>query len=263
MQHEGPQALTSKAVQDSFFGYRSIQASFSLVSRRGSFLAQPEWIHFPWRKQHELANHPFHTLMDVAFQIPTQMEKFDSTSKVPEILRTQLQELDRIALQLQDWETASFETFPSIYTDETAVWDGLHDSAFEFVNADIACGYTFFAGVKTALCGLSRDIIEELSTQGGSEKELLHDVVQESLKWSRIVFQCLEYFFARNRKVTAKLSCLFPFDVAWETVQVLGKKYEMGVSRELLWCEATAKRLEDTGLPLLKNRHASTERSQS
>jgi len=257
IEEAAPEALTSRASRDNFFGYRTAQVPFNFVERRSSFLSRPEWINFPWRESDPHFNLPRDTLLDIAVQIPVQMEFYDrGAHRTPEWNRRQLRKLNKIVTQLNQWKTDLFEKNPdSIYTTETAAWEGLHSEYIKFRDDTVAAAFTLYTGVRIELFALVRRLATDLKAHDESAAVILRGASQEGFKWARIACQCLEYFFTRERRVMGKVACLFPFDCAWGTFVELQEERGANMSMELRWCQNTAERIEGTGLPVFRVRY--------
>ncbi|KAE9365119.1 hypothetical protein N431DRAFT_430646 [Stipitochalara longipes BDJ] len=253
----GPAALTSRDSRDNFFGYRTAQVPFNFLERRGSFLNRPEWIKFPWRDSDPRFNQPRDTLLDIAVQIPFQIELYDKTpNRTPNWNRRQLRKLNRIVTQLNQWKTDLFEKYSdSIYTTEATAWEGLHSEYIKFRDDTVAAAFTLYAGVRIELFALVRRLAADLKSHDESAALILRGATQEGFKWSRIACQCLEYFFTRERRVMGKVACLFPFDCAWGTFVELQEERGANMSLELRWCQNTAERIEGSGLPVFRVRY--------
>jgi len=253
----GPGALTSRDSRDNFFGYRLAQVPFSFLERQGSFLGRPEWNSFPWREGDPRFNHPRDTLLDIAYQVPIQIEAYDKTpNRTPNLNRRQLRKLNGLVAQLNEWKTDLFQNYSAqIYTTEAAAWQGLHSEYIKFRDDGVAAAFTIYTGVRIELFALVRQLAEDLKGDDESALLILRGAIEEGFKWSRIACQCLEYFFTRERRVMGKVSCLFPFDSAWGTFAELSTKYDQNMSLELRWCQTTAERIEAIGLPVFRIRH--------
>jgi hypothetical protein len=253
IEHAGPAALSTVPSRDHFYGYRSMAAPFCFIYRHPTFLSKSEWINFSWKKQYALANHPLHTLLDVALQVPAEMEKFDQDlRKNPNRLCTQLRRLRKIASQLDSWELDLEESCGGrIYSTRPTTWPGLHTESFEFCEFIVAAAFTFYTGVRVQLFNLIRAVSNELILYDDTAKIISDLAKTECLVWSRSACQCFEFFYAGNRKIMGKLTCLVPFDAAWETFVQADKEGEE-MTRELNWCKTTAERVTAMGLSVLK-----------
>ncbi|KAG4441841.1 hypothetical protein IFR05_002642 [Cadophora sp. M221] len=259
IEHAGPATLNTFAAQENFLGYRTAQVSFSFLERKGSFLSRPEWIDFDWRNDHPHFSHRAHSLLDIAYQIPAQMEIFDKcANRTPNSLRRHLKKLNVLVSELNEWKADLFKEYSSempVYSTEAANWQGLHIDVIKFSNIAVATSFTLFTGVRIALFSLVRQIAEVLKEVDESAVPVLNYAIQESYEWSRKACQCLEYFFARDQNVVGRLLCLFPFDAAWLTFTELSSTCEMDMSAELEWCTETSERIKATGLPVFAIRH--------
>ena len=253
IEHSGPDSLNSVAAQDNFFGYRSLQILWSLMNRRTSFLSQSEWCHFPGREEHRLGNHPFHNLLDIAYKIPAHMEAFDNTQERPlPWLNSQMHDLLRIESQLDLWKSMLPETYyQSHFATIPRVWEGLHTESIEFCNPMAAVCFTFFAGVKLTVEVLWMQLVEEAKQYDSSPGTPLTEKDNESFSWARIVCQCVEYFFARDRRVVGNGLALYAFAAAWDTFVELSRNHDVNLEMELNWCKETAKKLEEFELATL------------
>jgi hypothetical protein len=258
--HAGPGALNTTSARDHFYGYRSVQAAFCFTYRQATFLAKSEWINFPWKKQHAFASHPLHVLLDFAFQIPVEMEKFDrGLQNDPNVLRVQMHRLRKIAAKLDSWELNLKMSYNGhIYSKRPAIWSGLHTESFDFCNVSLATAFTFYTGVRVQLFNMIKAVSNQLGLQDDSAKSISDLASAECLNWSRSACQCFEFFYGGNKKILGKLTCLFPFDTAWETF-VTHEKEGHDVARELDWCKTTALRVAEMGLPVLKWRSEEPE----
>jgi hypothetical protein len=254
IEHSGPGCLNSVAAQDNLFGYRSLQLLWSLMNRRGSFLSQSEWCYFPGRKEHRLGNHPLHKLINIAYQIPALMEAFDDAQERPlPWLNSQIHDLLRIESQLDLWKSMLPETYSqSHFATVPPVWKGLHSESIEFCNPMAAVCFTLFAGVKVTVEVLLLQHLQEAKQYDASPYTPLIEKANESFSWARIVCQCLEYFFAHDRRIVGNGFALYSFAAAWQTFAELNRKHDMDLEMELSWCKETAnKRLEDFELATL------------
>jgi hypothetical protein len=192
-------------------------------------------------------------LLDIALKIPTEMENFDrDLQRNPNNLCAQLHRLRNIASQLDIWELDLKDSYDGrIYSTRPALWPGLHTESFDFCNFTVAPAFTFYTGVRIQLFNLIRAVSNELILHDDTAKIISDLANTESFNWSRSACQCFEFFYSGNRKVMGKLTCLFPFDAAWETFARADKEGEE-VARELNWCKTTAMRVTEMGLPVLR-----------
>jgi hypothetical protein len=253
----GPDALASRDSRDNFFGYRTAQIPFNILQRRNSFLSRSDWIKFPWRDSDPHFNRPRDTLLDIAVQIPVQMELYEKTpNRTPGLNRRLLRRLNKIVAQLNQWKDDLFEKYSNeIYTTEAAAWDGLHSKYIKFRDDTVAEAFTLYAGIRIELFTLVRHLAHHLQPADDSALLILKGAIREGFKWSRIACQCLEYFFTRERRVMGKVNCLFPFDCAWGTFVELQEVVGADMRIELRWCQVTCERIRGTGLPVFRERY--------
>jgi hypothetical protein len=253
----GPDALESRDSRDNFIGYRTAQIPFNILERRSSFLGRSEWIKFPWRDSDPHFNRPRDTLLDIAVQIPVQMELYEkTTNRTPSFNRRLLRRLNRIVALLNEWKDDLFEKYShEIYTTEAAAWEGLHSEYIKFRDDTVAEAFTLYAGIRIELFTLVRRLAHRLQPADDSALLILKGAIREGFKWSRIVCQCLEYFFTRERNVMGKVNSLFPFDCAWGTFVELQEVVGADMRIELRWCQVTCERIRGTGLPVFRERY--------
>ena len=247
IEHSGLDSLGSVAAKDNYFGYRSVQVLWSLMTRKTSFLAQPEWCYFPGREQHKLANHPFQKLVDIAYQVPAHMVAFDNFQdrELPWLV-SQMHGLLRIESQLDQWKSILPKTYSqSLFPTIPPAWEGLHFESIEFCNPVEAVCFMFFAGVKLTVEVLWMQLIREAAEHNLSPSTTLMEKASESFSWARTVCQSVEYFFARERRVVGNGHVLYAFAAAWDTFLELSRNHDMDLQIELNWCKETAKKLED------------------
>jgi hypothetical protein len=256
----GPAALNSASSQAHFYGYRPMQAAFCFIRREATFLADRKWIDFPWKKGCPHASLPLHTLLDFALQIPVEMERFDRASQEnPNYFRVQLHRLRKIASQLDRWELDLKRSCNGrIYCKRPAIWPSFYLESFQFDEIAVATAFTFYTGVRVQLFNLVSAASNQLALHDSFAKTISDSADFESLAWSRSACQCFEFFYAGKKKVVGKLTCLFPFDAAWGTF-VRAEKEGQDVARELDWCKATALRVTEMGLPVLRWRSKGPE----
>ena len=254
----GPDALASRDSRDNFFGYRTAQILFNILERRNSFLSRSEWIKFPWRDSDPHFNRPRDTLLDIAVQIPVQMELYRKTpNRTPGLNRRLLCRLNRIVALLNQWKKDLFEMYShEIYTTEAAAWEGLHSEYIKFRDDTVAEAFILYAGIRIELFTLVRRLAHHLQPADDSALLILKGAIREGFKWSRIACQCLEYFFTRETRVMGKVNCLFPFDCAWGTFVELQEVVGADMRIELRWCQVTCERIKGTGLPVFRERYS-------
>lgn len=256
IEHCGLDWLGSALGQNTLFGYRSHQLVFSLINRRVSFLSQPEWCDFPGRNEHELGNHPFQKLFDIIYKIPSHMEAFDNMEeKSFEWLKCQMRDMLEIESQLDRWEselpaTASHSHFATV----PAILEGLHSKSIDFCNPVTAVCFTLFAGVKVTVLNMMLRILEAAERYNQGVPSSLREKPNELLRWSRVVCQCLEYFFARDQRVVGTSYAAYSFITAWEALARLSRSHGMNLDGDLEWCNRVSEKLEDFEFTMLGKR---------
>lgn len=259
LEHHGAALLSDVAFQDYTFGFRSGFIAISLMNRRSTFLSRTEWCFFPGRKEHKLGKDPFHTLLDIAYQIPSHMEALDNMQERhggPSFLswlKSKMQDLIAIESQLDLWAAALPETYQQThFATVPSVWS-VSLEAFEFCTPHAATCFTFYVGLKITVENLLVQVIRESKKYEYSPDRALRDKVKESYNWSRVVCQCLEYFFERGRNLAGEAFALYSFTAAWENFTRLGRHHGLNMERELSWCRETANKLKDLEYGTLGN----------
>jgi hypothetical protein len=254
----GPSSLSSPSARDLFYGYRAFQMPLCYMQRKKSFLAMPEWLGLTWRGDTVLFNDHMQTMLDIAYQIPGEMQDFDeSCSKSPEDLRERILRLGRLALQLDEWKIdMEMSCLASPYRIKTAMWPGFFTEVIDFTDLTVAMPFASSCGVRVHLFDLIRQIAEDLSKHPecyDSAQLVVRDAISECLKWSRIACQCMESFQVHKSefKMVGRLNSLFPFDAAWDTFSRFSRTYGMDLPQEVRWCHNLAKRYDAVGLPIL------------
>jgi hypothetical protein len=258
VERSGPSRLSRPSARDLFFGYRTFQMPLCYIQRKRSFLAMPQWIGLAWRGGNLLFNDHMQTMLDIAYQIPGEMQDYDeSCSKSPEDLRERILRLSQLALQLDEWKVdMEMSCLASPYRIITAKSPGFFTEAIEFTDLTVAMPFTSSCGVRVHLFDLIRQIAEDLSEYPECHdfaQLIVREAISECLKWSRTACQCMESFQVHKSKfkIAGRLNSLFPFDAAWDTFSKLSKTYGMDLRQEVRWCHNLAKRYDSGGLPIL------------
>jgi hypothetical protein len=258
VERSGPSSLSKPSARDLFYGYRAFQMPLCYMQRKKSFLAMPEWIGHAWRGDTVFFNDHMQTMLDIAYQIPGEMQDYDeSSSKSPEDLQERLLRLSRLALQLDEWRVdMEMSCLATPYRIITARWPGFFTEVIDFIDLTVAMPFTSSCGVRVHLFDLIRQIAEDLSKHSecyDSAQLIVREAISECLKWSRIACQCMESFQVHKSKfkIAGRLNSLFPFDAAWDTFSKLSRTYGMDLRQEVFWCHHLAKRYDAGGLPIL------------
>ena len=254
----GVSNLSSSASRDLFYGYRTLQIPFCFTQRRAHFLAQRRWIDLAWRRDNVLSNDHMQTMLDIAFQIPGDVQDYDeSRGQSPEDLRARIQRLRELALRLDEWKAdmdMSCMSWP--YRMKPATWPGVYTEAIKFEDLTVAMPFTSSCGVRVHLFDLVRQIAEDLSQYEechDSAQLIVQAAISECLKWSRTACQCMEFFQVQKSKfkIVGRLISLFPFDAAWGSFSRFSRTYGMDLQREMRWCQGVARKYDACGLPVL------------
>jgi hypothetical protein len=258
IERDGPVSLSSSSARDLFDGYRALVVPLCYMQRKTPFLAMPEWIGLAWRTDNVLFNDHMPAMLDIAYQIPREMQDYDeSCSKSPANLRERISRLRQLALQLDEWKVdMEMSCISAPYRTKVATWPGFFTETLNFEDLTVALPFTTFCGVRVHLFDLIRQIAEDLSKHDecyNSAQLIVHVAVSECLKWSRIACQCMEFFQVQKSKfkIVGRLISLFPFDAAWDTFSRFSRTYGMDLHREVRWCQNMAKRYEAGGLSVL------------
>jgi hypothetical protein len=258
IEHAGPSSLKSELARHHLREYRTVQLPFSILNRKATFLARPEWINNPWLDQRSEvdADNELHSLLDIAYQLPLLMETYDKTiGRDASASRRLLNNLNKIASALNHWQIELVEEYSSSFCEtQPGFWGGLHAGAIEFHSQMAAYCFTLYAAVRIALFSLVRQLADDLKDLDETAQPVLSEAIAESFKWSRIACQCIKHFFVSVEAAAGRPSCLLAFECAWSTFIELKQKYQMDMKCELLWCIHTAKRISAAGLPVFNMR---------
>jgi hypothetical protein len=258
VERDGAASLSNSSARVLFDGYRALLIPLCYMQRKRSFLAMPEWIGVAWKTDNVLMNDYMPTMLDIAYQIPREMQDYDeSCSKSPADLRERISRLRGLALQLDEWKVdMDMSCVSAPYRTKAATWPGFLTETLSFEDLTVALPFTTFCGVRVHLFDLIRQIAEDLSKHDecyNSAQLIVQAAVSECLKWSRIACQCMEFFQVQKSKfkIVGRLISLFPFDAAWDTFSRFSRTYGMDLHREVRWCQNTAERYEAGGLSVL------------
>ncbi|KAI1610438.1 hypothetical protein EDD36DRAFT_326137 [Exophiala viscosa] len=247
----GVEALNTQSAQEHFYGYRAMQAPFLFMHRQRAFLSSPEWIDFPWKKDLELAQHPLHSVLDIALKILPEIVKQDMPKKWKlSSLEERLQEAWATVEELDEWEfKLRSEHQGVIYQERSASWEGLADYCFEFELLSTAIAFSIYAAVRIHVAALIARISKDILSRDPSADVYPESAVLEALRWSRVACQCLEFFHTGDMKFTGRIVTLWPLETAWEFFAQTQIEHLMDVSTELAWCRSTAEKLTKMGIP--------------
>ena len=252
--HNGPEALDKLSAQEHFYGYRTMQTPFLFMNRQRAFLSNSEWIDFPWKKDLELAQQPLHSMLDIALKLLPEIVKQDVTKRwKASCFKERLQRAWDIVAELDEWERRLRRDHPvPLYTKKTAVWQGLHEYAYDFTLLSSATAFTMYTAVRIHVATLIANASDSILSHEPDADVRPRAAVLEALKWSRIACQCIEFFHTGAPKSSGRIVTLWPLETAWELFARLQADEFIDVSKEVGWCRLTAEKLAATGIPPLQ-----------
>ncbi|KAK5223584.1 hypothetical protein LTR72_004970 [Exophiala xenobiotica] len=252
--HGGLQGLSRESAQEHFYGYRAMQAPFLFMNRQRAFLSSPEWIDFPWKKDLELAQHPLHTMLDIAFKLLPEIVKQDMPKKWKlSCLQARLQRAWAVLDELHEWERKLRSQHSGVvYTKRPAIWNGLHDDCLEFPLLSTGVAFSMYTAVRLHVAVLIAAVSEDILVREPNAEVHPELAVAEALRWSMLACQCLEYFHTGRLKLAGRIVTLWPLETAWEFFVRAQAERSMNLSKEAAWCRSTAERLSKMGIPPLQ-----------
>lgn len=245
IEHGGPESLEARDVREHFYGYRSLQAAFAFTYGHAIFLADPEWINPSWKHTINIAYHPLHSMLDVAFQLLPELRHHTKQQGcgLSECYE-KLQRLRVLGTDLDAWECNLKLTHGGrLYSKKDAVWTGLYDYAFDFVSLSVGVAFAMYAGVRIKLAWTVKHVIHAITTHNPEASIDVGEAVWEGLKWARHALQSLEFFHNGRVKAVGKIVTLFPLDAAWAFVSAVHAEGRIDLMEERQWCLSTAHRL--------------------
>lgn len=253
LSYHDPASLRTQSARELFYGFRSLEAVFAFTYGRSTFLSESSWIDLPWKDEIAMSQHALHTMLDVAFRLlPEITQEHSPRSWKIFDLRTRLQRLRSIAIDLDSWESDFRAQQPGgLHCRKEAEWPGLYDYAFDFASLPSATAYAIYTGIRiklsNAIYATQRDLAVHDQRITGAHKT---ETLLQGLRWSRQAFQSLEYFHTGAMKDCGWLATLFPFDAAWEYVLRADLAAHVDLSAERDWSIATARRLAALEIPV-------------
>ena len=242
IEHGGLESLRSRELREHFYGYRSLQAAFSIMHGHAMFLADREWIRPSWRHEIEASHHPLHTMLDIAFKLLPAMDGRNSHGGISES-KERLQRLRSITSQLDEWERELTQKQGRLYNAKDAMWTGLYDYAFDFASLAIGVAFAMYAGVRVKLAWMVKEAMAEIIVQDPGASLDTSQAIWEALQWARQGLQSLEYFHTGQPKTCGKIVTLFPLDASWKLIADVHAEGRIDLLKERQWCLATAHRL--------------------
>ncbi|KAJ9609130.1 hypothetical protein H2200_006901 [Cladophialophora chaetospira] len=250
--HGGVDRLDRRAAQEHFYGYRAIQTPFLFMDRQRAFLSNPEWTHFPWRKDVELALHPLHLMLDIALKILPEIVKQDMPKKWKvTCLKERLDKAWVIVEELDEWERQlRLRHHGVLYTKMLSTWGGVYKCRLEFPDTSTAIAFAMYTAVRVHVATLIANVSDEMRLRMPMADIDSSSALLDALRWSRLACQSLEYFHTGDApKAAGRIVTLWPLETAWELFGRLHFEGSADVSREIAWCRTTAERHTSLGIP--------------
>ena len=258
--------LNTVQKREQFYGFRRLHASMCFAYEFDSFLARPEWIHFPWKSECNSALRPFHIMLDIALPLLPELAKNKAyiVYKMRSELEKTLQWLKKMASDLDAWSATlearyKEEIGQALYDTRPAKWLGLYDEAICFIDPTVAVALSIHAGIRVKLSGLMTRIYDRLAKLDHRFQMALMMMRVESLTWARWSCRSYEYFYEPERKSTPRIVTVCPFDASWEVFVRLQSEGSFDLSKELEWSEAFARRLNSISIAVFNWRSGSPD----
>ena len=259
----GVEELTTNEKREGFYGFRRLQAALSFAFDLDSFLARPEWIHFPWKAEMKCANHPYHVLLDIVLPLLPILSsnKHRLQPQTLTELESLLHRLKRIEFELDTWHTKFESTYEeagkALYNTRPATWTGLYEESIDFTDHIGAVGIVSHAGFRIKLATIMSRVYDRLSKFDARYKIVQLTSRVENLTWARLACRGCEFFYDPEASMIPRIVSLVPFDVAWETYLRLHNEGSFDLSREIKWCEEVAIRFKSMGVSVIEWRSGS------
>ncbi|KAL6240789.1 hypothetical protein RBB50_012353 [Rhinocladiella similis] len=249
--HGGPEGLSNDSAQEHFYGYRAMQTPFLFMNRQRAFLSNPEWIEFPWKKDLELAQHPLHTMLDIALKILPEIVKQDMPKKwTLSCLWERLERARGVAYELAKWEDILRSQHEGVlYKRRPATWGGLDDYCFEFPLLSSGIAFSMYTAVRVHVAALIAAVVHDILIREPTADVEREPAVLEALRWSRTACQCLEFFHTGKVKFAGRIVTLWPLETAWEFFMKSQAEGVLNLSKEVAWCRGMAEKLSNMGIP--------------
>ncbi|CZR63374.1 uncharacterized protein PAC_13271 [Phialocephala subalpina] len=233
----GVENLQSDSSRRTFYEYRSIHLPIALSTRKANFLSLPKWINPPWKTLEPLSASKLGTVIDIGFEIPVLMEKFDNLQQQEQIasvpdMASQMNSLilDGLAIQqaFNDWERRirGRDDMPSLYIPRQAKWSALnldvesniYPISFDFANWDNASGLSYYEMLQIFLNTLLIDIKTFARRSNIAPHALAamnsQILAQNSIDCADRICQSVEWFLEDNKKLIGRMVILAPFESA-------------------------------------------------
>ena len=219
------------------------------MNRQRAFLSNPEWTDFPWKKDVELAQHPLHSMLDIALKELPEIVKQDMPKKWKvTCLKDRLDKAWTIVEELDEWERR-LRSQGVPYTKVLSTWGGVYEYRLDFAGTSTAIAFAMYTAVRIHVAALIANISDEVLLRVPTADVHPTSAVLEALRWSRLACQSLEYFHTGVPKVAGRIVTLWPLETAWELFARLHAEGSVDVSQEIAWCQSTAERHASLGIP--------------
>ncbi len=184
------------------------------------------------------------------------MEEYDSTPPASvQGLKKMMHCVHQFDILLDRWKTdIDTSVVVPIITVEHSGVDELYPKRIKFASIGVATAVTYYWAFKVYLKHMMVDISNDLSIYGESTESVGLEAINISLDYASRIFRSMAYCFRKNNGVLGKLVGLFPFDTAWQTIIRANNMHAFDLSRELHFCQETADRFRQLGIPLFRDR---------
>lgn len=277
---ENLQSSTSRRV---FWEYRVMEITISLITRRSSFLSLAEWLNPSWRPTDPHDKNPLQTLLDVALQIPSLMERFDTFSHLTErdisvnasAIRVLAVEALTVQESLKDWKNnlCQGDKKSQLYiprcTSEVNITGDIHESgnvfsiSYEFPGFDLASALIFYEAIQIFLYGFLVQMVEydrkigqalNVSTFATPPWNVC-SLNTQSLECANRICQSVDYFFKADKRIIGRVVMMFPFESSRALYARMAEngtgnpQHKKILLRKLQFCDTVVQRFRDEGLP--------------
>lgn len=221
------------------------------MNRQRAFLCNPEWIDFPWKTDVEVAQHPLHSMLDIALKVLPQIEKQDMPRKWKlACLKARLNKIRAIVHELEDWEDRLRSRHDGrIYNEVPSTWGGAYRHRFAFPDFRTAVAFAMYTAVRIHVASLLASVSEEILSREPTAEVHPSSHTLDALRWSRLACQSLEYFDTGLPKVAGRIVTLWPLETAWELFCRLQREASVEISQEIAWCRSVAAKYATLGIP--------------
>ncbi|ETI28334.1 hypothetical protein G647_00783 [Cladophialophora carrionii CBS 160.54] len=249
--HGGVAGLDRRSSREHFYGYRAIQTPFLFMNRQRAFPSNPEWCDFPWKKHVDVAQHPLHSMLDIALKILPEVVKQDMPKKWKvACLEERLDKAWTVVEELDEWERElRLRHHGVLYIKTPSVWGGVNGHRLEFPGTSTAIAFAMYTAVRVHVAALIANVSDEMLSRASAADVRPSSAMLEAVQWSRLACQSLEYFHTGAPKVAGRIVTLWPLETAWELFSRVHMESTVDVSQELAWCRSMAERHASLGIP--------------